>query len=53
MDILKDLEKLKSLKIEKDKLLDIKSSVPELVFDNRKSNVDDCIRDESGKVLQC
>ena len=53
MNILKGIEELRRLKVEKDKLVMFTGKVPELVFHNEQNNLDDCIRDESGKVLQC
>lgn len=53
MSILKNIEELRRLKIEKDKLVKMTGKTPELVFHNEQNNLDDCIRDESGKVLQC
>lgn len=53
MNILKGIEELRRLKVEKDKLVMFTGKVPELVFHSEQNNLDDCIRDESGKVLQC
>lgn len=53
MNILKGIEELRRLKIQKDKLVMFTGKVPELVFHSEQNNLDDCIRDESGKVLQC
>lgn len=53
MNILKGIEELRRLKVEKDKLVMFTGKVPELVFHTEQNNLDDCIRDESGKVLQC
>jgi hypothetical protein len=53
MSIVKNIEELRRLKIEKDKLVKMTGKTPELVFHNEQNNLDDCIRDESGKVLQC
>ena len=53
MSILKNIEELSRLKMEKDKLVKMTGKTPELVFHNEQNNLDDCIRDESGKVLQC
>jgi hypothetical protein len=53
MNILKGIEELRRLKVQKDKLVMFTGKVPELVFHSEQNNLDDCIRDESGKVLQC
>lgn len=53
MNILKGIEELKLLKVQKDNLVKLTGKVPELVFHNEQNNLDDCIRDETGKVLQC
>lgn len=53
MNILKGIEELRRLKVKKDKLVMFTGKVPELVFHTEQNNLDDCIRDESGKVLQC
>lgn len=53
MNILKGIEELRRLKVQKDNLVKFTGKVPELVFHNEQNNLDDCIRDESGKVLQC
>jgi hypothetical protein len=53
MSILKNIQELQKLKIQKDKLLNVVGYTPQLVFHNKQTVMDDCIRDESGKVLQC
>ena len=53
MSILKNIQELHKLKMQKDKLLNVVSSTPQLVFHNKQTTMDDCIRDENGKVLQC
>jgi hypothetical protein len=53
MSILKNIQELHKLKIQKDKLLNVIGYTPQLVFHNKQTAMDDCIRDESGKVLQC
>ena len=53
MSILKNVQELQKLKIQKDKLLNVVGYTPQLVFHKTQDTVDDCIRDESGKVLQC
>jgi len=53
MSILKNIQELQKLKIQKDKLLNVVGYTPQLVFHNKQTTMDDCIRDESGKVLQC
>lgn len=53
MSILKNIQELHKLKLQKDKLLNAVSYTPQLVFHNKQTTIDDCIRDENGKVLQC
>ena len=53
MSILKNIQELQKLKIQKDKLLNVVGYTSQLVFHNKQTTMDDCIRDESGKVLQC
>jgi hypothetical protein len=53
MSILKNIQELQKLKIQKDKLLNAVGYTPQLVFHNKQTTMDDCIRDENGKVLQC
>jgi hypothetical protein len=52
MSILKNIQELHKLKMQKDKLLNVVSSTPQLVFHNKQTTMDDCIRDEKVKVLQ-
>lgn len=53
MSILKNIQELHKLKMQKDKLLNVVGNTPQLVFHNKQTTMDDCIRDENGKVLQC
>jgi hypothetical protein len=52
-DILKNIEALKGLKAKKDSLVQFTGKTPSLVYHTQQNNMDDCIRDESGKVLKC
>jgi hypothetical protein len=55
--ILSNIELLRNLKQKKDELMGIKSNIPKLIYSSsvsdQKSALDDCIRDESGKVTIC
>lgn len=52
-DILKNIETLRGLKVKKDSLVQFTGRTPSLVYHTQQNNMDDCIRDESGKVLKC
>jgi hypothetical protein len=51
--ILKTIEELKVLKVKKDSLVQFTGKTPSLVYHTQQNNMDDCIRDETGKVLKC